>query len=158
MTTSDSTQSLPASMKLVKLSDADMTVADPAEDIRGRTVVDTHGEEVGKVDELLMDEGENKVRFLRLAAGGFLGIGETKFLIPVDAVSRVSDEAVHIDQTREHVAGAPQYDPELTYEPPYYGGLYGYYGYAPYWTPGYMYPMYPYYYGIPGTLPPRVPR
>ena len=130
---------------LVKLGDTDLTVANEAEDIRGRTVVDRNGEELGHVDALLIDDRESKVRFLRIASGGILGIGETTFLLPVDAVTQITADRVVVDQTRERVAKAPTYDPELTYDREYYGGLYGYYGYGPYWAPGYVYPTYPLY-------------
>ncbi len=63
----------------------------------------------------------------------------------MDAVTRIDDDHVHVDQTREHITGAPTYDPDLAYDQEYYGGLYGYYGYQPYWGPGYVYPGYPYY-------------
>jgi len=131
--------------KLVKLGDTDLTVADPAEDVRGRRVADRNGDEIGTVDALMTDERENRVRFLRVGAGGFLGLGERKFLIPVDAVTRVDRDHVHVDQTRERVVGSPAYDPDLTYDDVYYDDLYGYYGYAPFWGPGYVYPTYPYY-------------
>jgi hypothetical protein len=84
------------------------------------------------------------VRFLQVAAGGFLGLGERKLMVPVDAVTRVQDGKVHVDQTREHVAGAPEYDPEIV-EERYWASVYDYYGYTPYWGPGYVYPGYPYY-------------
>ncbi len=131
--------------KLVKLGDTDLTVSNPREDIRGRRVVDPNGEEIGHVDALLIDDQESKVRFLRVASGRFLGIAEQTFLLPVDAVTRVGDDQVVVDQTRERIAGAPTYDPDLTYDQEYYGGLYGYYGYGPYWSAGYTYPAYPYY-------------
>lgn len=131
--------------RLVRLGDTEMTVADPSEDIRNRTVVDRAGEEIGHVDALLIDEPEGKVRFLEIASGGLLGIGEQKSLIPVDAVARVNSDRVVIDQSRERIAGAPGYDPDLAFDRGYYGELYGYYGYAPYWGAGYMYPGYPYY-------------
>jgi sporulation protein YlmC with PRC-barrel domain len=150
--TSGTAAGVPADMRLLKLSDTDMTVADPSEDIRGRKVRDNRGEEVGDVDDLLIDDRERKVRFLRVAAGGFLGIGETKFLVPVDAITHVGEDSVTIDQSRERVAGAPRYDPDLAYDVDYYGGLYGYYGYPPYWTPGYLYPAYPYYPASPRRL------
>lgn len=133
-----------AQRTLHKLSDTNLTVADPAEDIRGLKVVDRQGEEIGTVDDLLIDDRETKVRFIRIASGGFLGIGETKFLVPVDAVRRIADGVVHIDRSREIVAGAPHYDPDLT-DRDYYDNLYGYYGYPPYWGPGYVYPAYPFY-------------
>ena len=133
-----------AQANLYKLSDSPLTVADPAEDIRGRQIVDSAGNEVGKIDDLMIDDRQGKVRFLLAGSGGFLGIGETKFLIPVDAVTRITGDTVYINQTREHVAGAPRYDPELA-DMSYWDSLYGYYGYALYWAPGYIYPAYPRY-------------
>src|SRR5579872_3814499 len=117
---------------LEKLSDAKLTVGDRNEDIRGRKVMDKNGAEIGKVDALLIDTGEQKVRLLEVESGGFLGIGETKVLIPVDAITRITDQDVYINHTREHVAGAPRYDPALVKdESSNYVGLYGYYGYPP---------------------------
>src|SRR5438045_1092067 len=129
---------------LRKLADTNLTVADPAEDIRERKVLDKVGEEIGTVDDLLVDDRDRKVRFLQVAAGGFLGLGETKFLIPVDAITRISGEAVHIAPTREYVVGAPRYNPALASERDW-TDLYRHYGYAPYWGAGYVYPPYPYY-------------
>lgn len=134
--------------KLVKLSDTTEVIASEDEDIRGRSMKDKDGEDMGKVDDLLVDTNENKVRFLVVASGGFLGIGEDKSFIPVDAITRITDDEVHIDQTRERVAGAPPYDPNLVNEPDtndYFGSVYGYYGYMPYWSAGYAYPGYPVY-------------
>jgi len=129
---------------LEKLSDANLTVADPNEDIRGRKVLDKNGDEVGTVDDLLIDDRERKVRLLEVASGGFLGLGATKVLIPVEAITTI-DEQVHINHTREHVARAPRYDPDLVQDQHYLGGVYGYYGYGPFWGAGYGYPMFPYY-------------
>jgi len=130
---------------IVKLGDTDQTVADPAEDIRNRQVFDKSGEEIGKVDALMIDERENKVRFLQVAAGGFLGIGDHHFLIPVDAITRIDDDEVHVDQTRDKISKGPKYDPAVVQDHAYYESTYGYYGYTPFWGAGYMYPGYPYY-------------
>jgi CBS domain-containing protein/sporulation protein YlmC with PRC-barrel domain len=102
------------------------------------------GEDLGKVDDLFIDEREQKVRFLEVASGGFLGLGATKFLLPVDAITRITDDAVYINQSRERVAGAPHYDPTLV-EERYMSDVYSHYGYPPYWGPNYRYPPYPYY-------------
>ncbi len=140
--------------KFIRLSDTQLTVANPAEDVRGRKVIDSEGEEVGEVDDLLVDDRETKVRFLEVASGGFLGLGATQLLIPVEAISRISEDVVHLNEMRQHIAGAPRYDPDLIHRdaaegefagPNYYEGVYRYYGYPPYWVPGYMYPPYPYY-------------
>jgi sporulation protein YlmC with PRC-barrel domain len=129
---------------LRKLTDTNSAVADPAEDVRERKVLDKTGGELGTVDDLLIDDRDRKVRFLQVAAGGLLGLGETKFLVPVDAITRISSEAVHIDQTREHVTGGRRYDPTLVSERQW-TELYRHYGYTPYWEAGYVYPAYPFY-------------
>lgn len=130
--------------ELVSLADSEQTVAD-GDDIRGFEVKDAAGEDLGKVDELLIDTTERKVRFLVVASGGFLGLGEHKSYVPVDAITGIRDETVHIDQSRERLRTAPAYDPELINEPSYNEDVFGYYGFAPYWTAGYAYPAYPYY-------------
>jgi sporulation protein YlmC with PRC-barrel domain len=132
-------------LALGPLSQSDLTVRDPVEDIRGRTVYDRDGEEIGTVDDLIVDRQEWRVRFIQLASGVFLGIGARRFLIPVDAITDINDEGVHLDQNRERIAGGPVYEPHLVRDTGFYGGVYGYYGYMPYWTPGYGYPPYPYY-------------
>ena len=118
---------------LHQMSDAQLTLAHPDEDVRGRKVLDKAGEDIGTVDDLMIDDRDKKVRFLRVASGGFLGMGETTFLIPIAAVTKITSDAVHIDHTREHVAGGPGYAPELIADPGYWDGIYGYYGYPSYW-------------------------
>ena len=132
------------SASLRSISDDKLETSDPAEDVRGRKVVDKVGEDIGHVDDLFVDDREHKVRLLRVAAGGFLGLGETKFLIPVDAITKVDDKTVHVDQTREHVASGPRYDPDLI-NARHLSDVYGHYGYSPWWGLGYKYPMYPYF-------------
>jgi sporulation protein YlmC with PRC-barrel domain len=128
---------------LIKLGDTGRTVADPEADVRSRKVVDSNGEDIGSVDDLLIDE-EAKVRFLRVGAGGFLGIGEQHFLVPVDAVEKIEPDRVHIDRDRARLNKVPIYDP-LTDDLAYYENVYGWWGVAPYWGPGYVYPPYPRY-------------
>src|SRR5664280_3309647 len=115
---------------LKKLQDLDRTVAIPDKDIRGRMVKDRDGHDLGTIDGLLVDAVGQKVRFMEVATGGILGLGQTKSLIPVEAITRVTNDEVYISHTREHVAGAPAYDPKLVREDStYLSGLYPYYGY-----------------------------
>lgn len=132
---------------LIRLGDSDLTVANEAEDVRGRTVIDRNGDETGSVDGLLIDEPERQVRFLEVGSGGFLGLGKKQVLVPVDAVTRIDDDHVYINRDRKEVASGPGYDPELMPVPdrPYYEGVYGHYGLMPYWGAGYRYPGYPYF-------------
>jgi sporulation protein YlmC with PRC-barrel domain len=129
--------------RLIRLIDTEQTVADPAADVRGRKAFDSNGEDVGTVEDLLIDDEENKVRFLRIGSGGFLGIGRDHFLVPVEAIESVEQDRVTISRDRGRLSDVPAYDPELTYDPIYYADLYGWWGYGPYWAPGYVYPPYP---------------
>lgn len=127
---------------LTRMSDTSYRFTNSEEDIRGRKVLDRSQDEIGKVDDLFIDTGEGKIRFLEISSGGFLGLGETKFLIPVDAITSINETEVHIDQTREKIAGAPRYQPELV-DAALLTDTYDYYGYMPYWGVGYSYPAFP---------------
>jgi len=134
--TTEKTPGAPGTLPtLSRLGDNDKTVSSSEEDIRGRTVRDKDGQELGRVDGLLVDDVEHRVRFMEVATGGFLGLGESKTLIPVEAITQITADEVRISHTREHVAGAPRYDPELTVmrDASYWSGLYPYYGYGV-WT------------------------
>lgn len=128
-----------AATALVHLSRTDLTLADPGDDVRGRHIHDVAREDLGVVEDLLIDPDQRRVRMLVIATGGLLGIGVERSYLPVEAVTDITDETVRIGQARHHVAGAPAYDPDLTDEPPlvdrlgYYGEVYGYYGYTPFW-------------------------
>ena len=133
------------SRQLVKLGESDLALTTKDEDIRGRSVLDSAGEKIGEVKDLLIDQGEMKVRFLDVAGGGVLGIGDKHSLIPVDAITSIDEDNVYLSHGLEHVKGAPAYDPSLVPEDRFFEDVYGYWGYTPYWTAGYMYPGYPTY-------------
>lgn len=132
---------------LVRLSDTTLSPADPAEDVRGRTVIDADGEEIGRVHDLFIDEEEKKARFLQVASGGVLGIGAQHFLVPVEAVAQVEDERVHISRNRARLHDVPAYDPELADHSDYYANVYGWWGFAPYGAGGFGF--------VPPPPPPR---
>ena len=48
----------PARHVLLRLNETGLTVADETADVRGRKVFDANGEEIGKVEDLLIDEDE----------------------------------------------------------------------------------------------------
>jgi sporulation protein YlmC with PRC-barrel domain len=138
-------QQKPNNSTLQAISDTGLMPDDPSQDIRGHIVIDRAGEKVGHVSDLFVDKAERKVRMLEISTGGLLGIGERHALMPVDAITKISGMDVHIDQTREHVAKSPAYDPALVLTPPreYWEPFYGYYGLPPYWDNGYAYPQFP---------------
>jgi sporulation protein YlmC with PRC-barrel domain len=124
----------PITSTIHELGDTDRTVADPDIDVRGRTVVDRDGHHLGRVDDLLIDDQEERVIFLRVAEGGFLGFGASHYLVPVEAVVAVHPDHVMIDQQHGTMGDVPGYDPELAPMPAYYGNVYGWWGVPPYWV------------------------
>lgn len=125
---------------LYMLGDHGQTVDGSINDVRGRKVEDADGVGIGTVEDLVMDGEEAKVRFLLLEHGGILGFGQKKTMIPVDAVTKVDQDTVFVDLSKDRVASAPGYAPDLVADRVYHSSLYSHYGYPPYWGPGYRYP------------------
>ena len=122
-----------ASPGLVRLNDSELVLEDRAQDVRGMDVYDRDGEQIGTVDDLYADTQERKVRFLDVSAGGVLGLGQKRFLVPVEAVGGVrEDGVVVVDQGRGKVAGSPPFDTRVVPQPSYQREVYAYYGYPPF--------------------------
>ena len=104
------TQRTTAEIGFVKFSDSDFVFENPEQDIRGKDVYVVDGEQIGSVDDLYIDRQERKVRFLEVGAGGFLGLGEKHFLIPVEYVTEVGEVRITIEPGREMATGSPPFD------------------------------------------------
>ncbi len=132
------TQQQSDTIALERLNDTDLAVSVSDPDVRGRRVVDSNGEEIGHVSSLFIDHAERKVRMLELRAGGMLGIGQQHFLLPVESITSVLADTVHVDQTRDHVVRSPAYDPTLVVAPTrvYLEPYFDYYGVEPRWGTG----------------------
>ena len=89
-----------AGIGLVRMGESDFVPANLEDDVRGKDVYDAQGQRVGSVEDLYIDRREREVRFLEVGAGGFLGIGEKRFLVPVEAVVQVAEEWVTIEPDR----------------------------------------------------------
>ena len=96
-----------AGIGLVRMGDSAFVPANPEDDLRGKDVYDPHGQRMGSVEDLYVDRQEREVRFLEVGAGGFLGIGERRFLVPVEAVTRVSEDRVVVEPERTEKADGP---------------------------------------------------
>ena len=117
---------------LVKLGESeDIRVQERWQDIRELDIYDINGEQIGSVEDLYVDREAHIPRFLDVAAGGFLGIGKKHFLIPVEEVSRdVGEERATVNQSRDKVVGAPDFDPDEVPKADVQRAIYAYYGYS----------------------------
>jgi sporulation protein YlmC with PRC-barrel domain len=114
---------------LTKLSEADLPLEEPWQDIRGLEVYDVNGEQIGSVEDLYVDRDSRLPRFLEVSAGGFLGIGKKHFLIPIEEVSReMGEDRVTVNQPRDKVVESPDFDPEDVANPDIQRAIHAYYG------------------------------
>jgi uncharacterized protein (TIGR02271 family) len=116
------------SNEVAKLSGEAVALKDPSQDLRGRDVYDRDGNQLRSVEDLYVDAEEYYVRFLDVASGGFLGIGEKHFLIPVEAVTDANEDRVTIAEDQETVKGAPDVPLNPVIEPGNVQKLDDYYG------------------------------
>jgi sporulation protein YlmC with PRC-barrel domain len=105
------TQQRRAGTELIRLGHSGFVAAVPEDDLRGRGVYDPEGQRMGDVEELYIDRQQREVRFVEVGVGGFLGIGERRFLVPVEAVVEVAEDRITIDSGRtEKVSGPAPFD------------------------------------------------
>jgi sporulation protein YlmC with PRC-barrel domain len=125
---------------LHRLNDCDTGRPDSRWDIRGHKVVDEAGEEVGKVEDVLVGDRQQRVRFIQVEAGGLLGSGRERILLPMEAVREIRGEVVRLSHSRLRVSGAPEHDPDLV-QHRHLSQIYWYYGYrSPLWSARDWYP------------------
>lgn len=129
---------------LVSLADTKLPIRDTPQDTRGKSVVDRKGEEIGKVKDVFVDEQAGKVRLLEVASGGFLGMGETTFLVPVDGITNIDEDTIQLRQDRSRFTEAPRYDPSRIDEK-FVTDTYRFHNSSPWWDPNYKDPGYPTY-------------
>jgi sporulation protein YlmC with PRC-barrel domain len=119
---------------LIPLSETDLTLT-AGPDIRGFEALDLGGERIGTVDDLLIDAESREVRLVKVSGGGFLGIGDNTWLVPVEAIRDIGRESVRLDRDGSHVSSGPVYQPDVVLpEEERYRPVYDHYGYPPYWT------------------------
>jgi putative membrane protein len=79
--------------------------------VLGSKVVNANGDEVGEIEDLVVDQ--NQTHFAVLSVGGFLGIGDKKVAIPLGELQLGEDEAYLMSSaTEEQLEGMPEYDEE----------------------------------------------
>ena len=83
-----------------------------ASEIKGARVINFQNENIGDVDELLIEPDTAQIRFAVLSVGGFLGLGSTKVAVPWMAFQIVSErnkiKYMMLDATRERLEKAPR--------------------------------------------------
>lgn len=98
---------------LLRLSSIDEESARLIEDIRGHRVIDSNGESVGHIADLLIDAVRSEVRFLIVEPDEPLSLTHTSMLIPVETLAGAGDGAVLLACPCEQVADSPHCYPDV---------------------------------------------
>jgi sporulation protein YlmC with PRC-barrel domain len=101
-------------------------------------VVNLSGQDIGRIEELMIDVTTGRVAYAVMSFGGFMGIGNKLFALPWSAIT--VDEAKKrfvVNVTRESLDQMPGFDkdhwPDLG-DLEYATGVYRQWGATPYWT------------------------
>lgn len=82
-----------------------------ASELMDYTVQNSQGEELGEIEDLMVDINNEQIRYAVLSFGGFLDIGEKLFAIPVTAFTvDTTNEIVTFDVDQETLENAPGFD------------------------------------------------
>jgi sporulation protein YlmC with PRC-barrel domain len=105
--------------------------------LAGDRVRNSAGDDLGKIEELMIDVPTGRVAYAVLSFGGFLGMGNKLFAIPWEALTL--DEVEHefiLNVDKQTLEAAPGFDkdkwPDMA-DPNFGSQIYSHYGYTPYW-------------------------
>jgi hypothetical protein len=109
-----------------------------ASTLTGDRVRNGAGEDLGKIENIMIDLPSGRVAYAVLSFGGFLGLGDKLFAVPWNAM-RI-DEGEHefvLDVDRKTLENAPGFDknnwPDMA-DPAFGNNVYAHYGKTPYWV------------------------
>lgn len=108
-----------------------------ASTVKGDKVINPEGEELGHIEELMIDLDFGTIAYAVLSFGGILGIGNKLFAVPWGALSlKVEEHAFVLAVEKEMLENAKGFDKDnwpLSDDRKWLSDVYTYYGYDPYW-------------------------
>lgn len=110
----------------------------PTKTLIGDKVRNPDGEDLGSIEELMIDFRRGRIAYAVLSFGGFAGLADKLFAIPWSAL-RIDGSEGHLvlDVPRDRLKDAPGFDksqwPNMA-DLRWGGSIYEYYGQEPYWA------------------------
>jgi sporulation protein YlmC with PRC-barrel domain len=81
--------------------------------LKGHNVVNKAKEDLGKIEDLMIDLQNGRIAYAVLSFGGFLGFGNKLFAVPCEALSvRPYEHAFVLDVSKEILEKAESFDKE----------------------------------------------
>lgn len=82
-----------------------------ASSLTGDNVRNSAGEDLGKIEDFVLDTETGEVSYAVLSFGGFLGMGDKLFAVPLQAMRiDAEDKAMVLDTDKEKLKNAPGFD------------------------------------------------
>jgi sporulation protein YlmC with PRC-barrel domain len=112
-----------------------------ASSIIGNKVFNSEGEPLGSIKDMVIDLDDAQIAYAVLSFGGFMGLGDKLFAIPLEALTfDTRENHVVLDVDKDVLKNAPGFDKDrwpdnAQYEAGWLLDIYEYYGYSPYWMP-----------------------
>ncbi len=108
-----------------------------ASTISGDKVVNSQGDDLGDIKDLMIDVESGRVAYAVLEFGGFLGLGSKLFAVPLSAMKVDTENHRFIfNQTQEALKTAPGFDKDdwPNFSDREWGtSVHAHYGVRPYW-------------------------
>ena len=103
----------------------------------GSKVVNAKKEDLGKIEDIVLDAGAGRIAYAVLSFGGFLGMGDKYFAIPWNALHfNLSEKHAVLNLDKKLLENAPGFDkdnwPNMS-DSTWGTRIYKHYGYTPYW-------------------------
>lgn len=103
----------------------------------GTKVQNPRGDEIGRIEDLILDQDVGCVAYAVMSSGGFLGLGDRRFAIPWHALKYEGQKKCFVlDIDRQLLEHAPGFNGESRFDQidnEELRGIYIYYGQSPYW-------------------------
>ena len=105
--------------------------------ILGDKILNRAGENLGKIEELMLDLEKGRVAYAILSFGGVMGMGEKMYVVPFEALKLDgSREHFTLDVDKDKLRNAPGFDknnlPHAS-DRTWGAEVFKFYGYKPYW-------------------------
>jgi sporulation protein YlmC with PRC-barrel domain len=109
-----------------------------ASTLKGDPVRNPQGEDLGNLEEIMVDLDTGRIAYTVLSFGGFLGLGDKFFAIPWQALSvDTENKEIVLNIDKETLEDAPGFDKDNwpdTISRNWVNEVHTYYGYDPYWN------------------------
>jgi sporulation protein YlmC with PRC-barrel domain len=107
--------------------------------LTGDRVRNSAGDDLGKIEEIMIDIPTGRIAYAVLSFGGFLGMGSKFFAVPWGALTLDQHEREFIlNVDKQGLENAPGFDkdnwPDMA-DNQWGSKVYAHYGYKPYWEP-----------------------